>query len=457
MRYSLLSLFLLTSLPIDAKTPIYEDMMNQYCSSFFNDIPTCLKKYQQSAIKKGGDFTSEDIYVENAIDKTFEDGQFTVNKLANGYRLVESIINPMADNTYFENRHHVFYFNPEMKNMEHILLNFRHGLYGGKNGKQIDNEIVHIERIQASIEELSEVIYVTPSWPTFEYNLLNLDGFQLYRYNLKNGGIYVTPNYTTLPNSTGSEGEWWPSKGHQPSFEKNIFASSTYQNINGNGSFDTEIQFGYEVYLLVKFNDDKTITLMSPYRDSNGLLTTNPKRARTLYPMNNREPVKPELLNDGWILNTSEFDIEKYSDFTSRFATTMVGDYPRFICRFKKFNDGYNHMLFGYVQVLYQDKYKKEAICTAGDDVYLITKNGNKEPVKSEINTFEWLSLKDTKLTGKKVTTKYERPLCSINIDNFYGVGLLSKNGVCEQDGDVFGSNDKLWRFSKNWTEYYYK
>lgn len=464
MRYRLLSLCLLTSLYANAKPSIYEDAVISYCSAFSETLPlaSCLEKYQKAALEKGVDIILEEIQVKSAIDKAFEDGTFTLEPSATGYRAVETVVSPMVDNSYVENRQHLFYLNPKMTTIQHILFDFRNGLFGGKNGKQIDNEVVRIERISANLKESKESLFIPPSWPLFEYQPLELDGFTLYRYKMQSGASYVTPNYSILPDSKGSDGKWIPSKGHQASQEQSELASSKMDPVlNGDGSFDVQMQFGYEVYLLVKFNSDKSVDLGMPARDNTGRLTMDPNSIRTLILS---DPGLPETnapskvaLKDGWFPNTPTFNVEEYSDWMSRFATTMVGNYPRFVCRFETFNGMSTQRVFGYIEVLYQDKSQTKAICTLGDNVYLETIKGKKEAVVSEINKFERLSLKDTDFTGQKVMAKGTQALCSINSNGFYGVGYVNKNGQCVQDPNIFWSNGKAWTFSKGWQSYYYQ
>lgn len=458
MRYSILSGCLLASLSVNANSYLYEDAVGEYCKSFFNDIPlaSCIDRYNESALEKGVDVILEEIEIENAIGKAFDDGKFTVNELDGPYRSVEIVVSPIAINSYIEDLHNIFYFNTDMSEIKHIIIDFRNGLYGGYNGKQIDNEVVRIERINASLHESSEAVYTAPSWPDFDYQQINVKDFKLYRYKMKNGDSYVTPSYSVLSDSAGSEGEWWPSLGHQPSLNSADVPIQRSPELGGSGNFDADIVFGYEVYLLVKFNEDKSVDIGMPIRDITGVLTMDPKNIRTLFLTSMDAPSKPKL-SDGWFPYTPTFKVEDYSDWTSRFATTIIDRFPRFVCRFEQFNGKDDQTVFGYIQVINQDKDQTNAICTTGNQVYIETINGKKESVASDVNKFDLLSLKDTKLTGQKVIAKEDKQLCSINSNGLYGVGYVNNSKQCVQDGNIFWSNGQPWKLSQGWNYYDYK
>lgn len=73
-----------------------------------------------------------------------------------------------------------------MKEMQHIMSTFRHGNYGGAEGKPTDHKVVHINRSTGTLELVSEVVHEIQYEPEFAYVPLDLTGYKLYRYRGKN-------------------------------------------------------------------------------------------------------------------------------------------------------------------------------------------------------------------------------------------------------------------------------
>lgn len=438
---------------------LYELSLDEYCEPFLEIMPKeeCIWKYETNALEKGIDPIAEEQSFEKAKIMAFEDGTFTLTPGAKEYRFIEKIVSPTSNNTYSENRHHVFYLNPEMKQIEHLMMTYRHGLYG--NNKQSDNEFVHISRNVSDLNIINKQVYWAPSYPTYTYIPVDMKGFTLYEYNLGLSGDYATPNYSANVNDKGTEGQWLEGTGHKKTSENN-----SRMSISESFSPEATIQFGYNVFLMIKDNGGGAIEMAMPTEDQDNLLVI--EDITTLLLTDNKQ----ENINDmdvstketpqskqigGWFFSDSHFRPENASDndWRKNLAMTSLDGYPRYICRFQNNSDGKIQTLYGLVT----GKGKNDLVCSGGNDILLRSKNGMTKPFESQKNKFEWLSLSKPSEKGKEVKDSKGRLLCHLNSNQFYGVGYVNKNGQCTQDQNIYWSNGNPWLFSKGWSVYRYE
>lgn len=438
---------------------LYAVSLNEYCEPFLEIMPKedCVLKYETSALEKGIDPVFEEQSFEKAKAMAFEDGKFILSPGTKEYRFIEKLISPMSDNTYSENRHHVFYLNPEMKQIEHLMMTYRHGLYA--DIKLSDNEFVHISRKVSDLEIIHKQVYWAPSYPTYVYLPVDMTGFTLYKYNLKISGDYVTPNYTATPDDKGSDGQWWEGSGQESSSDSNARTS-----ISGSISPGATAQIGYDVFLMIKNTGTNSIEMAMPSKgqdnlliieDITTLLLTNKNQENIEdIDISTKEPPKSENIG-GWFFHDGNFRPENASDndWRKNLATTSVNGNPRFVCRFQNNSDGKIQILFGFVS----EKGKNNLVCTGGNDILLQRKDGSTQPFESQKNKFEWLSLSKPAEKGKEVKDPKGRLLCHLNSNSFYGVGYVNKKGQCSQAQNIYWSNGNPWLFSKDWSVYHYE
>lgn len=445
---------------------LYFSSINEYCKQFVEIMPMneCIFKFESNAMEKGLTIATEENAFKKAKSRVFEDGTFKISPNRKEYRFIEQKVSPSTNSPYVESVHHVFYLDENMQDLQHLSLNYRHGQYSGKN---IQHEIVHIARNQAKLTKITEPVYWEPAYPDFTLRPVDIQGFTLYRYQLETFQENVTDNYSANHYESGTNGEWVHGEGHR---------ESILQKGRMSGSFtpETDMQFGYEVYLLIKFNPNGFVEIASPAKSKEGYLTiTNITKLELSknqedalknaidnhqtpsIPTLNEKPTQEDNQLDGWYQHYAGLDPLSLndSDWRKHLATANVNGAPRFICRFT--HDAYDQsqILFGVVTM----QNENEFVCSGGQQIKILNENGELVPFSSPTNQFEWLSLQVPDLSRYFVEAKDGKQLCSLNNPQFYGVGYLNYQGECVQDENIYWSNGKPWKFKQNWIDYFYK
>lgn len=135
----------------------------------------------------------------------------------------------------------------------------------------------------------------------------------------------------------------------------------------------------------------------------------------------------------------------------SLLAFMQVFDKKMPVCRFEISINNAPQTLHGYVEELSDNQYR----CTGGNEITL-RQNDTETTIESEINQFEWLSLRDRANVGEKVKAYQDsdQDLCVITRQNFYGAGFVNGQGQCAQIPELYWSNGNQWLFSNGYAGY---
>lgn len=156
----------------------------------------------------------------------------------------------------------------------------------------------------------------------------------------------------------------------------------------------------------------------------------------------------------GWFNNSSDFDYEHLSNHERAAIAKIKKDGQQLpLCRFTYNEDDKATMLYGYVEKLAQTSYR----CTGGSELSYRNQDGSKVNFASAENNFQWLSLHNPAEKGEQATADNGLPLCTINNDNFYGVGFQKPGAGCGQSTEVYWSNGNRWYFSSGFSHYLYR
>lgn len=204
-------------------------------------------------------------FMLNAAKKSaFDDGKFSISSGLKEWITDIMVVDPTVGK-YLEMRSHSLYFAPDMKTFKYVSSVFINGTY---DGRAIHNEIVRICRAEANLEVNTESIYLAPTFNTPGDKFLTseeLKGYTTYRVRVQEGATWISKNY--VANSMGLANKWRPFKNTSwtRKSEKNILE----RDLSGDFDPDLDIQIGFSVYLLLKFNGNTITAYTLDKRPSN--------------------------------------------------------------------------------------------------------------------------------------------------------------------------------------------
>ncbi len=160
-------------------------------------------------------------------------------------------------------------------------------------------------------------------------------------------------------------------------------------------------------------------------------------------------------ISGGWFDHSPEIVFENLSKREQKNITKIrVYDSYFPLCRFNTLIDGVEQTVFGYVEKQVTGDHQ----CIGGADITLISE-GKEQPLRSALNTFQWLSQWDPAYVGEQVKARegYPEKLCGLILTDYYGAGFVNEQNQCTQVSGVKWSNGKHWLFSSNHGYYSYK
>lgn len=163
--------------------------------------------------------------------------------------------------------------------------------------------------------------------------------------------------------------------------------------------------------------------------------------------------LRPEF-SKGWFDHFEGMDYDALTEREQNAITKMkVNDLKYPVCRFNRLIDGVEQTVFGYVDKLVTGDH----LCSGGDDIYVLNQ-GEKEPLRSPLNQFQWLSQSRPSHIGEQVKARdgYPEKLCSRIKTGIYGAGYVASDGRCMQVEGVKWSNDVHWAVSSGHGHYTY-
>lgn len=212
----------------------------------------------------------------------------------------------------------------------------------------------------------------------------------------------------------------------------------------GDGSFDTGMEFGYEVYLLVKHNEDGTVNIGMPNRNYEGVLVFDMKQINVFKPAyyDMSKPKNGEKATGGWT------DIAKDASISNS-ATVLIKGQPRTLCRY---STEQGNTQYGYIAELDT----AEKVCATGENNLIKSSYNQWQQGFSKPYQFQYLDLRNNEKRGEVVTALRDAKLCVVEHPEYDGVGYVSSNGQCVQD-NVYWKGSAVWKFNpKDYTLFKY-
>lgn len=438
---------------------------------------TYVDRYINGLQSSGINLERETQVVAEAKKRAVTEGGLKIHPEATAYTYRQG---GWTDGTFIEKNHYTFYLNPEMKRIELLTVIFRHGLYGvpfsfqeletelkrapeALVGKQvstikvIDHEAVHISYDYADMVPIDEPVYLgTRNYPN---NVIDTTGFTLYQYFDDYGHTFVSPNYTVTLGCDGSNGTWWYDNGQDHSLTN---GPRMGQRLEGTFAPELSMTWGYQVFLLIRHNDDGSITMAMPDRiraDLGGYLTlANMNNFQTLWPETGIKPSedtanKPDAETQkpasppakpvelyGWT------DYQPGQVLDQSMISTFVINRIDAVCSFTM--NGTD--VYGFVEELEPD----QMVCSGGDMITMMTPYDGLTYLRSPVNTFKVISGRNPEKAGETVKALNGQPLCSYEHPPHYGVGYLDAKDQCVQDKNILWAKGKQWSFGSGWSGY---
>lgn len=141
---------------------------------------------------------SKDLIISQALKFSLKDFSFTYTD--NEYERYEFFTKRPAaqyDHEQFEST----YFNEDLTKRTSIFIDRYDGLYNGQN---IDNEVLHLERLEIDINKESPP---KPLYDAKENLITDLEGYTFYKYVPRRGEYWVSKKYA--PADTVTPNEQW--------------------------------------------------------------------------------------------------------------------------------------------------------------------------------------------------------------------------------------------------------
>lgn len=156
----------------------------------------------------------------------------------------------------------------------------------------------------------------------------------------------------------------------------------------------------------------------------------------------------------GWFAHSESFQYQQLNNHEKTAIAKLKKDGSQIpVCRFTQTIEGNLKTLHGFVDEIETNTYR----CSFGTEMSYLLSDGTAIYPNSELNEFDWLSLHHPSKDGEVVLTGDGLTLCSIDKNDFYGVGFKDSNNYCTQSPEVYWSNGNRWRFFTGFNSYSYK